>query len=85
MEDKNLIKIIVQYIVFKCSINNITKLNLNIFWKEKYESNAINMKLIKKITAPNLNVFTGDGTNTYLVGKEDITLIDPGSNKPAHI
>ena len=42
------------------------------------------MKL-KKIATPNLNVFTGDGTNTYLVGKEDITLIDPGPNKPAHI
>ena len=31
--------------------------------------------LIKKITAPNGGVFTGQGTNTYLIGKDDITLI----------
>jgi flavorubredoxin len=37
--------------------------------------------LIKKITAPNGGVFTGQGTNSYLIGKEDITLIDPGSYK----
>ena len=33
-------------------------------------------ELIKKITAPNGGVFTGNGTNTYLLGKEDLTLID---------
>ena len=36
--------------------------------------------LIKKITAPNGGVFTGQGTNSYLIGKDDITLIDPGPN-----
>ena len=41
--------------------------------------------LIKKITAPNGGVFTGAGTNTYLVGKEDITIIDPGPNIEEHI
>ena len=35
-------------------------------------------KLIKKITANNGGVFTGNGTNTYLIGSDDITLIDPG-------
>ena len=35
-------------------------------------------ELIEKITAPNGGVFTGNGTNTYLLGKEDLTLIDPG-------
>ena len=41
------------------------------------------MSLITKITAPNPGVFTGGGTNTYLVGKNDLTLIDPaGSAKP---
>ena len=42
-------------------------------------------KLIKKITANNGGIFTGKGTNTYLIGKEDITLIDPGPNIPEHI
>ena len=41
--------------------------------------------LIKKITAPNGGVFTGQGTNTYLIGKDDITLIDPGPNISKHI
>ena len=42
-------------------------------------------KLIKKITANNGGIFTGKGTNTYLIGKEDITLIDPGPNIPEHL
>ena len=42
-------------------------------------------KLIKKITANNGGVFTGNGTNTYLIGSDDITLIDPGPNDAEHI
>ena len=42
-------------------------------------------KLIKKITANNGGVFTGNGTNTYLIGNDDITLIDPGPNDADHI
>ena len=41
--------------------------------------------LIKKITAPNGGVFTGGGTNTYLVGKEDITVVDPGPYIQSHL
>lgn len=40
------------------------------------------MNLIKKITAPNPSVFTGKGTNTYLIGRDDISVIDPGPNIP---
>jgi len=43
------------------------------------------MSLITKITAPNPGVFTGGGTNTYLVGKNDLTLIDPGPNISEHL
>jgi len=43
------------------------------------------MELIKKITAPNPSVFTGQGTNSYLIGNKDITLIDPGPNIQEHI
>ena len=42
-------------------------------------------KVIKKITANNGGVFTGNGTNAYLIGHEDITLVDPGPNSPEHI
>ena len=41
--------------------------------------------LIKKITAPNGGVFTGGGTNTYLIGKKDITVIDPGPYIQSHL
>ena len=42
-------------------------------------------KVIKKITANNGGVFTGNGTNAYLIGHEDITLVDPGPNSTEHI
>ena len=32
--------------------------------------------LVRRITAGNGSVFTGPGTNTYLVGKEEVTVID---------
>ena len=35
-------------------------------------------KLIRKIIAPNGGVFTGGGTNTYIIGSDDLTLVDPG-------
>ena len=42
--------------------------------------------LVRKITADNGGVFTGAGTNTYLVGHQEITVIDPGpaSQKQRH-
>ena len=41
--------------------------------------------LVRRSTAGNSSVFTGPGTNTYLVGKEEITVIDPGPAMPEHI
>ena len=41
--------------------------------------------LIRRITAGNRSVFTGPGTNTYLVGNEDVTVIDPGPAMQDHI
>lgn len=40
---------------------------------------------IRRITAGNGSVFTGPGTNTYLVGNEDVTVIDPGPAMEEHI
>ena len=43
------------------------------------------MELVTKITAPNPGVFTGGGTNAYLIGKNDLTLVDPGPANEEHI
>ena len=41
--------------------------------------------LVRRITAGNGSVFTGPGTNTYLVGIEEVTVIDPGPAMQEHI
>ena len=41
--------------------------------------------LVRRITAGNGSVFTGPGTNTYIVGKEEVTVIDPGPAMQEHI
>ena len=40
---------------------------------------------IQRVTASNGSVFTGPGTNSFLIGRNDITLIDPGPKIDAHI
>jgi glyoxylase-like metal-dependent hydrolase (beta-lactamase superfamily II) len=40
---------------------------------------------VRRITAGNSSVFTGPGTNTYLVGHESVTVIDPGPPSRAHL
>lgn len=40
---------------------------------------------IRRIIAPNASPMTYWGTNTYLVGQEQIAVIDPGPADPAHI
>tara|TARA_B100000287_G_scaffold375468_1_gene375951 strand:+ start:2278 stop:3093 length:816 start_codon:yes stop_codon:yes gene_type:complete len=41
--------------------------------------------LIQRITATNESIFTGPGTNTFLIGKDDLTLVDPGPKINKHI
>jgi len=42
--------------------------------------------LVKRITAGNSSVFTGPGTNTYIVGNgRDLTVVDPGPALSKHI
>ena len=41
--------------------------------------------LVKRITAPNAGPMTGPGTNSYLIGLDDITVIDPGPNIDSHV
>ncbi len=40
---------------------------------------------VRRITAPNPGIMTGPGTNTYLVGRDQIAVIDPGPAEPSHI
>ena len=40
---------------------------------------------IQRLTANNGGVFTGPGTNTYLVGNDELTIIDPGPDLSDHI
>ena len=41
--------------------------------------------LVRRITAGNPGKMTGPGTNTYLVGIDEIVVIDPGPDDPAHL
>jgi glyoxylase-like metal-dependent hydrolase (beta-lactamase superfamily II) len=41
--------------------------------------------LVRRIIAPNPGVMTGPGTNTYLVGNDEIAVVDPGPDELSHI
>lgn len=41
--------------------------------------------LVRRVTAPNSNLMTGPGTNSYLVGDCQLALIDPGPAIPSHV
>jgi len=41
--------------------------------------------LVRRITAPNGSKMTGPGTNTYLLGRDEITVLDPGPVYDSHL
>jgi len=41
--------------------------------------------LVRRIVAPNPGLMTGPGTNTYLVGIDEVAVIDPGPDDPGHV
>ncbi len=40
---------------------------------------------VRRIVAPNAGVMTGPGTNTYLLGNEQVAVLDPGPAIDAHV
>ncbi|MEM7610289.1 MAG: MBL fold metallo-hydrolase [Pseudomonadota bacterium] len=40
---------------------------------------------VVRYIAPNPGMMTGPGTNGYLIGRESLTMIDPGPAKPEHV
>ena len=40
---------------------------------------------VRRLVAPNAGVMTGAGTNTYLLGGEEVAVLDPGPAIPEHI
>jgi glyoxylase-like metal-dependent hydrolase (beta-lactamase superfamily II) len=41
--------------------------------------------LVRRITAPNPGAMTGPGTNSYIVGRDALALIDPGPEIDSHL
>jgi len=41
--------------------------------------------LVRRIVAPHPGLMTGPGTNTYLVGIDEVAVIDPGPDDDAHL
>lgn len=54
---------------------------------ERRDAGAIerHSPLVGRIVAPNASLMTGPGTNTYLVGTDEIVVVDPGSMEPGHL
>ena len=40
---------------------------------------------VRRLLAPNPSMMTGPGTNTYLLGRKEIAVIDPGPAMPEHV
>jgi glyoxylase-like metal-dependent hydrolase (beta-lactamase superfamily II) len=41
--------------------------------------------LVRRVVARNAGPFTGPGTNTYLVGIDEVAVVDPGPDDKAHV
>ena len=41
--------------------------------------------LIRRLVAPNPGIMTGPGTNTYLIGNDEVAVLDPGPALPEHV
>jgi glyoxylase-like metal-dependent hydrolase (beta-lactamase superfamily II) len=41
--------------------------------------------MVRRIIAPNAGVMTGPGTNTYLIGIDEVVVVDPGPEDESHL
>ncbi|MBV9413299.1 MAG: LacI family DNA-binding transcriptional regulator, partial [Acidimicrobiia bacterium] len=41
--------------------------------------------MVRRVLAPNPGVMTGPGTNTYLIGIDEIAVVDPGPDDAEHL
>ncbi len=41
--------------------------------------------LLRRVRAPNPSAMTGTGTNSYILGKRHVTVVDPGPDDPSHL
>ncbi|MGH9194741.1 MAG: MBL fold metallo-hydrolase, partial [Acidimicrobiia bacterium] len=41
--------------------------------------------LVRRVVAENPSIMTGPGTNSYVVGRDDVVVIDPGTLDPSHL
>jgi glyoxylase-like metal-dependent hydrolase (beta-lactamase superfamily II) len=41
--------------------------------------------LVRRMLAPNPSPFTFTGTQTYIVGRDEVAIVDPGPDDPAHV
>ncbi|MCW5606198.1 MAG: MBL fold metallo-hydrolase [Burkholderiales bacterium] len=41
--------------------------------------------MVRRVTAPNPGMMTGPGTNTYIVGRDALAVIDPGPESASHL
>lgn len=46
---------------------------------------AVEVAGVRRLLAPNPSPLTGPGTNTYLVGRGEVAVVDPGPDDPAHL
>jgi glyoxylase-like metal-dependent hydrolase (beta-lactamase superfamily II) len=40
---------------------------------------------IRRVLAPNPSLMTSEGTNTYLIGQDELAVVDPGPDQPEHL
>lgn len=40
---------------------------------------------VRAVLAPNPSALTGPGTNSFLIGEDEVAVIDPGPDDPAHV
>jgi glyoxylase-like metal-dependent hydrolase (beta-lactamase superfamily II) len=51
----------------------------------RYGEATVVSPLVRRVLAKNPNPFTYLGTGTYLVGRGDVAVLDPGPDDPAHV